>query len=332
MLPQKRSKSGLVISIIVCLFLVFCSTLIVLSRQRIIDQITVWKFNPSSEIANIASRDKMSSYGKFLFYASQPELNSTQTFNSVCNRIENTTSILGCYSNSRIYIYDVTDENLDGVREVTSAHETLHAAYARMSSSDKLKINKLLEAEYKKLENNKSFTDLIAFYDRTEPGERDNELHSVIGTEISKLDPVLETYYKQYFDNRQDVVALYYKYNGVFQSLSDRAKTLSDQLNLLAESITSDSTQYNEGVQVLNVDIEQFNKRATIGDFTSQAQFNSERAVLSSRVDSSDSMRASINDEINKYNLILTEYNSIASQSKKLYNSINSTLAPAPSV
>lgn len=332
MLPQKRSKVGLIISVVISLLLITCSILIVLFKQHIIDQITVWQFNPSNEIINIASRDTLNSYGTFLFYASQPELNSTQNFNTVCNRIESTTSILGCYSNYRIYIYDVTDEQLDGIREVTAAHETLHAAYARMSDSEKAKVNVLLEAEYKKLENDKSFTDLIAFYDRTEPGERDNELHSVIGTEVANLDPALEAHYKQYFDNRQDVVSLYVKYNGVFQGLANRAKVLSEQLNSLATSITSDSTQYNESVQVLNVDIALFNKRATAGDFTSQGQFNSERAALSSRVASTDAMRKNINDEIAKYNLILTEYNSIASQSKKLYNSINSTLAPAPSV
>jgi hypothetical protein len=332
MYRPKRNRIAILVSIIFSVSLIAGSILIVLFRQRILDQIIVWQFKPSSSIAQIASRDSMSDYGKFLFYASQPELDAAQYFNSVCNRIENTTSILGCYSNSRLYIYNVTDVQLDGIREVTAAHEMLHAAYARLSNDEKSKINVLLEVEYKKVENNKEFAELIAFYARTEPGERDNELHSVIGTEITNIAPELESYYGQYFSNRQDVVKLYVKYNGVFQDLANQASTLSNQLTVLAKTIMDDSSQYNIDVKTLTKDIASFNKRASIGDFTSQSQFNTERATLSVRLAKLNAKSVSINKNIDKYNAMLNEYNAIATQSKKLYNSIDSTLAPAPSV
>ncbi len=332
MFQPKRKKVGVITSIIVCLVLITSAALIVLFRQRIVDQMTVWQFKPSDQISNIAKRDGMSDYGKFLFYASQPELDAAQYFNSVCSRIETTTSILGCYSNYRMYIYDVTNTQLDGIREVTAAHETLHAAYVRLGKDEKDKVNVLLEAEYKKLENNKDFAELIAFYDRTEPGERDNELHSVIATEVVDMAPALETYYKQYFSDRQNVVQLYVKYNGVFQDLATKASSLSDQLTALAKTITDESAQYNIDAQTLTQDVTAFDKRAKIGDFTSQGQFDTERAVLSARITSTNTKSKSINSDIAKYNAILDEYNSIASQSKKLYNSIDSSLAPAPSV
>jgi hypothetical protein len=332
MLPQKRSKVGLIVSVIISAILIASAILILLFRQHIIDQITVWQFQPTTEIATIATRDGMNDGGKFLFYASRPELDTAKFFNSVCSRLENSASILGCYSNYHIYIYDVTDQQLDGIRETTAAHEMLHAAYARMSDSEKKTVDILLEAEYKKLEGNKNFADLIAFYARTEPGERDNELHSVIGTEVANLDPALEAHYAKYFSNRQSVVALYTKYSGVFQSLADRADSLSSQLSTLMTSITNASSQYNTDVQTLNGDIAAFNKRAEAGDFTSQGEFNAERASLTARVNALDSNRSSINNDIATYNSLLSEYNSIASQSKKLYSSIDSTLAPAPSV
>ena len=305
--------------------------LIIVNRQRVVDQITVWQFHSTGEIDALVDRAGMNDNGKFYYLASQPKLDATSDFNNECNRIENVTAILGCYSDSRIYIYDVTDKQLDGVREITATHETLHAVYVRLSADEQSKVNILLEAEYKKLENNKDYTNRIAFYARTEPGERDNELHSVIGTEIANISPALETYYSKYFSDRQKVVALDIKYNSVFQKLETRANELAGQLNTLASSISNDSTRYNADAQVLNDDIVAFNNRAENGQFSSQAQFASERSVLSDRVVELDAMRTSINNNITNYNSILIEYNSIASESKKLYNSINSTLAPAPS-
>ena len=37
------------------------------------------------------------------------------------------TAVLGCYANREISIFNVTDQRLDGIREVTAAHEMLHA-------------------------------------------------------------------------------------------------------------------------------------------------------------------------------------------------------------
>jgi len=331
MLRWKLSKSKIILNIIISLILIVLSLLIVANRQRIIDQITVWQFHATSAITALVDRAGMNSNGKFLYLASQPILDSTQNFNNECDRIENTTSILGCYSNSRIFVYDVTDQKLDGIREVTATHETLHAVYARLDSTEKAKIDVLLEAEYKKLENNKDYSDRMAFYARTEPGERDNELHSVIGTEIANINPDLEKYYDNYFSDRQKVVALNTKYSSVFINLKNHANVLLAQLNALSKSISSGTEKYNSDVKTLNSDIIAFNKRADSGSgFNSQSQFNSERAVLSARVDELDVNRSKIDSDIATYDQILAEYNSLASESKKLYNSIDSTLAPAP--
>jgi ABC-type transporter Mla subunit MlaD len=172
----------------------------------------------------------------------------------------------------------------------------------------------------------------MAFYSRTEPGQRYNELHSIIGTEVADINPALEAHYSQYFSDRQKVVALNAEYSSVFKKLASRANELVTQMNTLSSSISDRSTQYNADVKALNIDIATFDKRAENGDFSSQAQFNSERAALSARVTELNVLRKGVNDDIAKYDSLLAEYNSIASQSKKLNNSIDSTLAPAPSV
>ncbi len=88
------------------------------------------------------------------------------TISAVARQISR--AILGCYVTQRIYIYDVKDAKLDGIREVTAAHEMLHAAYERMSSSEQTKVNALLEVEYEKLRNDKDLAERMAFYARTE--------------------------------------------------------------------------------------------------------------------------------------------------------------------
>ena len=331
MFRRKYSKAEILLNILICSVLVALSILIFTNRQRIIDQVTVWQFKSTSEIDSLVDRSGMNDYGKFLYLASQPVLDSTQNFNNECNRIENTTSILGCYSYSRIYIYNVTDPQLDGIREVTATHETLHAIYARLGDGEKERINALLETEYKKLESNKDYSDRMAFYARTEPGERDNELHSVIGTEISDISPELETYYGKYFSDRQKVVVLNAKYSSKFINLKNHANILAAQLTTLATNISNNSAQYNASIATLNNDILIFNNRAANSGFSSNAQFAAERAALSARVTELGLNRDSINSDIAQYDLTLAEYNSIATESRKLYSSIDSTLAPAAS-
>lgn len=332
MLQRKYSKTGIIVRILLSCAIVTASLFLAINRQRVVDQITVWRFQTTTEINALVERSGMNNYGKFLYLASQPKIESTQRFNEVCDRVENITSILGCYSNYNIYIYNVTDPQLDGIREVTATHETLHAVYLRLSDGEKNKVNALLELEYKKLETNKDFSDRMAFYARTEPGQRDNELHSLIGTEVADISPELKTYYEKYFSDRQKVVELNAGYISVFQKLADRAKGLSDQMNSIALSVNSRSDQYNTDVRLLNDDILTFNAKANNSGFMSQAQFIYERNDLLDRVATLETMQSNINNDVATYDIIIAEYNSIASESKKLYNSIDSTLAPLPSV
>lgn len=297
---------------------------IFINRQYVIDQVIVWSYKPTAEVTALAEKAGIDGYGEFLYLASQPAIESAADFNSVCGTVENTASILGCYSDYRLYIYNVTDEKLAGVQEVTAAHEMLHAAYSRLKTSDKEKINALLDVEYQKIKEDPSLKERVAFYEKTEPGQLYNELHSVIGTEVGGVSAELEAYFKQYFSDRSKVITLNTKYISVFKELSDRATVLSAQLADLANSISARSTNYNNDLEMLNQDISDFNKRAASNGFTSQAQFNSQRASLESRVVSINAAREDINGDTDRYNKILEEYNSIVLASKKLYDSIDS--------
>ncbi len=333
-LPQNNQHRGRrsVFGLIVGLLLVGVSFFAVLNKQYIIDSVRFWQYQPSSVVATIAARDELTDSGRFVFYASQPESHSGQAFNSKCNRKEENTAILGCYVNDRIYLYDVTDKRLDGINEVTAAHEMLHAVYQRLSDGEKATVDKLVEAEYAKLKVNPEYQDRMAYYDRTEPGARDNELHSIIGTEVASVSPELEAHYAKYFSNRSIVTGLYAKYNGVFTALSQQTQQLAKQLDSLSKQIDTATKQYEADIKQLNADVATFNQRADSGKFTSQAQFNAERQALVNRSNSLETNAKSVNALIVQYNQLKDEYNATATQSNDLYKSIDSTLTPTPQV
>lgn len=272
----------------------------------------------------------MNDGGKFYFYISHPSIESAEEFNKKCSRKETGTAILGCYNGQTIFIYNVTDERLDGIKEVTAAHEMLHAAYSRLGEAEKKSVNELLEKEYEQLKNNKQFAERMAFYDRTEPGERDNELHSIIGTEVASISAELEMYYKKYFEDRLKAVRLHEKYAAVFNSLQKRGEEISAKLTDLAKAIESGSSQYNNDVAQLNQDIAAFNAKASSGGFSSGADFNAERARLIARANQLDIARQTVNDSIAEYNQLREELAAIATESDTLNKSIDSSLAPTP--
>lgn len=326
--PKKRVLGNLLITA----FLFLLGFALLSNRQYIADSISYAQYKPTTDIENIASTANFTSDGKFLLYASQPSVEGSASFNNHCDRKEQSAAILGCYVNNKIYIYDVTDERLDGIKEVTAAHEMLHAVYQRLSDTDRQRINALLETEYEQLKNDPNYTERLAYYARTEPGERDNELHSIIGTEVAVVNGELEAYYKKYFENRAAITSLYAKYNSVFKELSSRADELSKQLDQLSNEIKRASAEYNNTIVELNTDITAFNARANGGQFASQAQFNAERAGLINRSGALSVQRSEINALIAKFNSLRDEYNSTVMQSNELYQSIDSNLKTAPKI
>jgi len=332
LLANQPKKRGHIKALIVALLCLVVAVALFWNRQYIVDQLAVWQYQPSEEIASLVERSGMDNAGEFYFYASHPQLQNATDFNQTCERKEEATAILGCYNGQYIYIYNVTDAQLDGIREVTAAHEMLHAAYMRLSDPEKQRVNDLIDAEYEKLQSNKELAERLAFYDRTEPGERYNELHSIIGTEVGTVGDELETYYGQYFDDRSKTVKLHEQYASVFRELQQRSEQISQQLTTLGDEIERDSAAYNTAVSQFNAAVEDFNNRADNGEFASQAAFDAERATLIARGEALESQREAINIKVAQYEELRAELIGIAGESEALNRSLDSSLAPAPSL
>ena len=185
---QMRSHKSLLLAVINLCIIACVVAVAILNRQYIIDKYNAWEFKPSPEIVQIANDVGLNENGRFYYFASRPELDFAKEFNGECRSREQGNAILGCYKNQRIYIYNVNDERLNGLKEVTAAHEMLHAAYERLPESDKKAVNTLLEKEYRK-NSDAEFSKRMDYYKRNQPGEEYNELHSIIGTEFADISP-----------------------------------------------------------------------------------------------------------------------------------------------
>ena len=312
------------------MILVFALT-VFLFRQQLIDQYNVWSYHPSAEVSRIAAAVKFNPTGEFYFYTSHPEIDGRSDFNSHCTQQDEKTAILGCYSAGRIYVFDVTDSRLDGIKEVTAAHEMLHAAYERLPDSEKQKIDRLVEVQLASVTDTR-IKDLIELYDKTEPGERANELHSILGTEVKDLSPELEAYYARYFKDRSALVAMSEKYESIFKEINEEQNNLVEELNSLAADITARSVTYNNDTNKLNADITSFNQKANSGGFDSQAEFDTARRSLLARQTELQAARATLNSMIATYNSKRQRLETLNGQAESLNRSINSQLSPVPSI
>ena len=301
-------------------------------RQYVVDAIQYSQYDPPSAVETIATDTGLTDDARFTFYATRPAVEPSQSFNQHCQRKEADSPILGCYASNRIYIFDVTDSRLVGIKPVTAAHELLHAEYERLPDSEKKRLQPLLQAAYEKV-TDASLDARMKYYEKTEPGESFNELHSIIGTEFESIGPELETYYGRYFKNRSAIVKLHQKVDETFTSLSEEADDLVNQIEKLASAINADTARYNDDIKSLNQEVESFNTRASqSGGFTTQSEFQAARQRLVTRSDELNDFRQRIQSNITQYKSLLAKLDTINAQSASLNQSLDSTLSDAPKI
>jgi hypothetical protein len=137
-------------------------------------------------------------------------------------------------------------------------------------------------------------------YAKTEPGQQNNELNSIFGTEYSKLTPELETYYAQYFKNRGMIVAW------------NTANTT--YINGKEAALKKDKAQIQADKDKLDVLEARMNTYISQGDI----------ALYNALVPSQNAQVRQINAEIKTYNADIASYNDlIASISNRSYSSFD---------
>ena len=326
-----RSRSGpaiaigLVLGILAQAAVGLAAVWIATHEQRIVDQFVVWRFEPDPVVAGYAERAELTDEGRFLFYASSPSVKGGDAFADTCGSSFENFGVLGCYvpAHRTITLFDVTDDRLDGLEEAVAAHEMLHAVWARMSDAERDALIPLLDAEAEAHAGDPEFAETLAFYAEVEPGQRHNELHSIIGTEFPEVSAQLDEHYARYLGDRGAVVALHAQSNAVFLEFQAQADDLIVQLESLAATIDAEYASYSAGIGGLNTDIDDFNIRADNGFFSSQSQFDAERNELIARGEALDAQYAAIQVRVGEYDGLVAQLDAINDEIDALNQAIN---------
>lgn len=289
---------------------------------------------PDEKIASIADDIALTPGGRDIFYASQPLL-APNAKDFPCKSGETSSVILGCYASStlwldkgQIYILDVKNSALQGVIQVTAAHEMLHAAYHRLSFFERAHIDDLVSKQYALLRDDPVLKEQMEYYHANEPGQDVNELHSILGTTVAKLDPELERYYARYFTDRSSVVAQYTHYSTALHQNDQKIKDLKTKLDADAAALAVDTERYEADLAQLNVDIQSFNARATGGGFSSQSAFTAARSALLARAANLNARSDALNSRVAAYNQDVKTINSLSAQTEELYSSLKGVATP----
>lgn len=277
-------------------------------------------YQAPADVATLTNKLPFTDKAKTIFYATRPALESRDEFNQHCDSHDIDISVLGCYTDGKIYLYNVDSTDLPDVVESTATHELLHAAWERLNIFEKTAIEIELEKVY---QSNKEL--LAGDLDLYDVDDRMDELHSRIGTEIANLPESLEHHYAKYFTDQDAVVALYERYHEPFEKLKNEIDTLSQELETMQKDIDARAKDYYQKSEDLNKRIDEFNNCAnTLGCFSSQPAFNSRRQSLVSEQNSLEEVYKAINTTIVNYNDKVTQYNNNILRSKTLENMINS--------
>lgn len=317
-------KNGLVT--LAFLALLSFPLLIYFNAQALSDWWQLRNYTPPASVASLATQDTMTTSARHIFYVNHPNIESDAAqFRKDCSETEKTI-ILGCYHGNQdgIFIYNVQDPRLNGVQEVTAAHEMLHAAYDRLSSKDKTNISNLLQAYYQTVTDQR-IIDTINAYKQSEPNDVVNEMHSIFGTEIASLPSPLETYYSRYFTDRHVVTDFANAYQSEFTSRDNQIKADDAQLAQMKQNIDSEEQALQSQLAQINTDRARLDGERASGQIN---QYNSDVPSFNQEVNKYNDGVNQLRADIRAYNNLVEARNSIASELASLSQAIDTRLTP----
>ena len=289
-------------------------------RNALFDAYRIHGYVPSSDIVHLADATTMNPDTRRLFYVYHPALEDKTNFGSHCGNQEQTI-VLGCYVLHRgIYLYNVPDPRLNGVKEVTAAHETLHAEYDRLSSKDRKKVD-ALTAQTLKTITDQRLLDTIENYRKGDPSVVPNELHSILGTEVRNLPPELEAYYKRYFTDRGKIVDFADAYKGEFTQREQEVADMDKQLTSLKSQIDTLNSSLESQQQALK---SQFDNLQQLKKSNQIQAYNAAVPGYNAAV---QQYNASVNRQrslVQQYNALVESRNNLAVEENQLIKALDS--------
>jgi hypothetical protein len=298
------------------------SVWLVFNFQSVVDWWKLRGYEPTAAIAQVSREASFSEEGQRLFYVHDPELLVKSDFQGKCT-VGEETIVLGCYlSHSKIYLFDVTDMRLEGIEEVTAAHEMLHAVYDRLSPEEKELLDAQLLSFYDTITDERIKT-TVENYRKRDPTIIPNELHSIIGTEVSEIPTELESHYSKYFVDRQKVVGLSEAYEAEFSQRQKQVEQYDVELQALSARITEQENQ----LALLGVALA--DEQAYLQTLRSNpSAYNNAVPSYNSKVNAYNDQLQVLKQDIEAYNQIVEARNIIATEEQDLVNSIDTRSLP----
>ncbi len=318
-IEKRRAPIG---SILLTILIICGAVAVYINRVPLLDWWALRSYQAPPAIAKLADETTMNGRGRQLFFLSKPALQDKENFNNSCRENEQTI-VLGCYIQLKgIFLLDVEDPRLDGVEQVTSAHEMLHAAYQRLDSKERARVNALITQAYDNLQDNRILANIKAYQNAN--ADIANELHSILGTEVANLPPDLEAYYKQYFTDRAKIVGFSDKYEAEFTSRKSKIEADDAQLSSLEAQINANNAQLDNLQAALSTQKEQLNALRRNGDI---AGYNAGVAPYNLAVKNYNTLINQTNGLIGQYRRILDERNGLAQDLQTLTKALDSRIS-----
>ncbi len=314
-----RDRISLVLSLSILIF----AGLAFLNRQAIFDYMQLRNYTPSASVQQLATDSTLNPASRKVFYVNRPEIQDKAAFKIDCpNGGGEKTIVLGCYHGGQngIYLLKVTDRRLDGVLQVTAAHELLHAQYDRLSTDDKAEIDRLLLDYYRNQLKDDRIKETIEGYRKTEPNDLINEMHSIFATEIKVLPTALENYYKRYFEDRKQIVAFAEQYQAEFTSRQEAIERDDVLLADLKQRIAGDEAELKRLQENISSGQQALLARQRSGDIEG---YNAGVPAYNASIDQYNRLVRQIKDLVSRYNDLVAERNVLASEIAELSGALN---------
>ncbi len=311
---QRYAWAGVVV---LCL-----ATYVVLQSSWLMDTLKAWGYEPAEKVVAIESDLQLTAAGRRIFAATRPTVEGSREFNEHCDSHDAEISLLGCYIDGRIYIYEIELAQLAPANKVTAAHELLHAVWERMGESERRQVSGWLDQVYN--ERREWFEGELEVYDAE---DRREEIYARAGTKLADLPDELENHYAKYFQNRAVIVQFYQDYEAPFLALQLEMEELFDQIQAVSEEVELGRETYLRDLEKLDAKIDQFNACAeTAGCFASQAEFTRQRQALLAEREHLEAVRAELNGKIAQNNQRIQDYRERQLQLGELNNAMNSNI------
>ena len=323
-MPKPKKKIFLIIFLVLFLGL---GVFFLINKTAIIDRFKAIGYNPTPAMLSIKDSLNLTDDGERIFNATHPILASRDDFNESCNSDEDDedgdsddTSIyvFGCYAHDRIYVYNIDDDELAGVRESISAHELLHAVWVRLPGLEKSNLVPILEETYDNI------PEMKAEIDTYPEDEQIGEIYVRLATQVKQLPEALETHYAKYLKDQDSIVGYFESYVTPFKELTEKNHQLKAELETLEKEINERTSALDTRIEAFEKAVKEFNNcTETAGCFSDDWSFQSRRAELVNEQLVLDTENNLINDLITTYNKKAEEFNKNIVHRIELWNTMD---------